>query len=509
MISYLVNRFPVVKQLKGRLAETPLAYRLAKGAFWSLAGGIGLRALTFAVAIIVARTIGKEGYGELGIVQSTLGMFGTLAGFGLGTAATKYIAEYRLKDPAKANRIASFSMLFAFFCSGVMSVACVLMSPWLASTTLNRSEIAPLLSAGALLLFISTLGGVQSAALAGFEAFKTIAKINIWQGVIGLLITYPLVYFYKVEGAIASLTISAAVGLILSAIATRREYRKFSFPHKLDRSLLQEWPVIYKYALPATLAGLLVAPVAWVTNAILVNQPGGYGEMGLFTAANQWRMAVIYLLSMLMSVMLPVLSETHGRSDKTDFKRVVSLNLRVAWLIALPITVIIISLGVPAAALFGKQYLDAAPIITILMASVFLQIINVTIASAIAGSGRIWTGMFMNLGWAVVMIISSLIFIPRLGGQGLAIAYSLSYTVLTICVMAYTECKLAQSSVSGQWQLMAYSIIVLLASMFISVRVANKHIYQAALIFLSLVPLFNNVRSAFSQGIMVNIASDK
>ncbi|MBI5204618.1 MAG: oligosaccharide flippase family protein [Nitrospirae bacterium] len=509
MISYLVNRFSIVKQLKGRLAETPLAYRLAKGAFWSLAGGIGLRALTFAVSIIVARTIGKEGYGELGIVQSTLGMFGTLAGFGLGTAATKYIAEYRLKDPAKADRIASFSMLFAFFCSGVMSVACALMSPWLASTTLNRSEIAPLLLAGALLLFISTMGGVFSAILAGFEAFKPIAKINIWYGITALLITYPLVYFYKVEGAIASLTISAAVSLILSAIATRKEYRKYNISSKFDKAAFQEWPVIWKYALPATIIGLLGAPVAWVTNAILVNQPGGYGEMGLFTAANQWRMAVIYLLPMLMSAMLPVMSETHGRSDKTDFKRIVSLNFRIAWLVALPITVIIISLGVPAAALFGKQYLDAAPIITILMISVFLHIINLSVASAIAGSGRIWIGTLMNLGWAVVMIISSLIFIPRLGGQGLAISYALSYTVHGICTMAYAERKIAKSSVSSQWQLMAYSIIVLLASMFISVRVANKHIYQVALIFLSLVPLFKNVRSAFSQRVMVNIGSER
>src|SRR4030095_9246929 len=78
---------------------------LIRGAFWALCGSLTSRVLALGAAIIAARILGKEVYGELGIVQSTLSMFGTLAGFGLGTTAMKYVAEHRSKDPAKAGRI--------------------------------------------------------------------------------------------------------------------------------------------------------------------------------------------------------------------------------------------------------------------------------------------------------------------------------------------------------------------------------------------------------------------
>lgn len=493
MIADRIRSISLVKFVKSRLMDSPLAYRLVHGAFWALAGVLGQRVLTFLVSILVARILGAVGFGELGIIQSTLGMFGVLAGFGLGTAATKYIAEYRLKDPGKADRIASFSILFALFCSGVISVACVLLSTWLAAQTLNRPEIAPMLSSGAILLFISTMGGVLSAILAGFEAFKTIAKINIWQGVAALVVTYPLVYLYNVEGAIASFTISAAVGLILSAVAARVEYRKHYFPCSHDRSIFHEWPIIWKYALPATLAGLMVTPVIWLTNMILVNQSGGYAEMGLFNAANQWRTAIISILSMLMSVMLSVLSETHGRDDKTDFKKIVSFNLRMSLQISLPLSILIITFSVPLAASFGREFLEAAPIIALLIAAVFLHVVTGSVGSALSGAGRAWTGTFMNLGWAAIMVICSLLFVPHLGGRGLAIAYLISYFIHGIWVMFYVEMKLARSTISGQWKLVAFSILIISASVYASLIETDRYYVQGILVLLSCLPILGKL----------------
>jgi len=42
--------------------------------------------------IVVARILGKEEFGQLAIVQSTVGMLGVIAGLGLGLTATKHVA---------------------------------------------------------------------------------------------------------------------------------------------------------------------------------------------------------------------------------------------------------------------------------------------------------------------------------------------------------------------------------------------------------------------------------
>src|SRR5437879_2227347 len=77
-----------------RVEASPLAYRLARGTFWSLAGSLISRGLGLLSAILVGRILGKEEFGELGIIQSTIGMFGTLAGFGMGLTANKHVAEF-------------------------------------------------------------------------------------------------------------------------------------------------------------------------------------------------------------------------------------------------------------------------------------------------------------------------------------------------------------------------------------------------------------------------------
>lgn len=488
-------RIPFIETIRLRLAESPIVYRLARGAFWSLIGGVASRALTMVSSIIVARFLGKEGYGEVGMVQSTIGLFGVFAGFGMGLTSAKYFAEFRSKDPEKTGRIFGLTIVVSLLSSGFMMLVCLAMAPWLAEKTLNHPGLAPLLASGSLLLFISTLGGVQSAALSGFEAFREIAKINIWQGIAAPIIAIPCVWVYGVQGAIASLTINAGLGLILCTIALGHEFKKYNIPHRYESSVWHEWPVLWKFAFPAVVSGLAVMPATWITNVILVKQPGGYGELGLFNAANQWRMVIMFLPGLLTSAMLPILSESYGREDLSDFKKTVSLNFRTTWVVALPLTVVVVTMGKPLAALFGNQFHDAAPIISILMISCFLTLIVSTVGVTLISSGRMWTGMFMNLGWAIVLIIFSLILIPQFGGRGLAIALVIAYFIHTFWVMAYVEVKLAPSSIFNQWRLMLFSLILFSLSMLIGMKETNHYFFSFLLIIVSLIPLIQMFRS--------------
>jgi O-antigen/teichoic acid export membrane protein len=499
LISLILNNSPWLSRFKEKLAESPIVYRLVKGAFWSLIGGVGSKALTLVSSIVVARLLGKEGYGEIGMVQSTIGLFGVFAGFGLGSTATKYIAEYRLKDPEKAGRILNLTLVISLITAGIMAIMCLVMSPWLAEKTLNRSDLSSLLDAGALLLFISTLGGVQSASLAGFESFKAIARINIWQGAAAPFVAIPSVWFFGVQGAIAAFTINAALGLVLCSMALRSECNIFRVPQKFDSSIWQEQSILWKFAMPSMFSALMVVPTIWITNTILVNQPGGYGELGLFNAANQWRMLIIFLPGLLTSAMLPVLSETHGREDKSDFIHTVSLNLKFIWVIALPLTVFAVTLNKPLAMLFGKQFLGAEKMITFLMIACFLGIVNGAVGNALTGSGRMWTGTFMNLGWSIVLIISSILLIPHIGGLGLAIAYLIAYLFHTLWVMLYVEIKLAPSTIFGQWKLILFSLILILSSVHLGSMETNQYLFQILLILISILPFIKMLRVGILQ----------
>ena len=476
-------------RLKERLAQSPIAYRLASGAFWTLLGGIVSRLFSVVCSIVIARIVGKESFGEFGMVQSTMGMFGVLAGFGLGSTATKYIAEYRRSSPGKAGNIANLTLLASLGSGGLLSALCVLLSSWLATETLHRPDIAGLLQAGALLLLYSTLNNVLLGVLAGFEAFKSSARINIVQGVAAPLIALPLVLHFGVAGAIASMTVNAAVGVLLGSFALRRLYRDNAITAGYDRSLWSEWPALWNFALPALFSGLLMAPVTWLTNLFLVRQVGGYGELGLFNAANQWRAIIVFLPGLLASVMLPVLSDTHGQNNGAEFTRTVALNLRATWLVCLPLTVLVLVLNKPLAALFGKEFTGSAPVLALVMVSCFLMVVNGTVGTALAGSGRMWIGALFNLGWAAALVAGAYLMVPSMGAKGLAAAYLVAYLLHTIWQMLYVEIKLAPCAIFSQWTLVLFSFVVLAAATRSVFMADGDWLRSVVLLTLSLFPI--------------------
>jgi O-antigen/teichoic acid export membrane protein len=245
------------------------------------------------------------------------------------------------------------------------------------------------------------------------------------------------------------------------------------------------------------LSGLMVAPVTWLTNLILVNRVGGYGELGLFNAANQWRAIILFLPGLLASVMLPILSDAHGQDNTTDFTKAVALNLRATWIICLPLTILVIVLNKPLAALFGRAFSGSAPVISLLMISCFLMVVNGTVGTALIGSGRMWTGTAFNIGWAATLVAVSYLLVPSMGAQGLAAAYLAAYLLHTVWQMLYVEIKLAPSSISSQWKLILFSVMLLAAGLCSAFIAEGTFLISLLLLTLSLTPAIWFVLNSF------------
>jgi O-antigen/teichoic acid export membrane protein len=441
---------------------SPVYTRLFYGAGWSFVGMAATRMFSMITTVFIARFLGRDQYGVYGMVDSTVGMFGLFAGFALGSTLTKYLAEFRSKDPARAGRILSLISSLSFLTATAVAVAVAIYSPWLARETLNRPEIAPLLRIGSLLLFFSTLYGIQSGILSGFEAFRKIARISLVQAIVSPTLAIPLVYYYGLQGAIISSAVVAAIGLIVASMAVQTECKKYGIQwNYFNLSSFMEIRIIWTYALPTVLSGLLVIPVIWLTNTMLISQPNGYAELGIFNAANQWRNFIIFIPQVLGSVMLPIFAEAHGQKDTNEFRKAVSINFELIWVLALPVTVLIIAFRGPLVSLFGTQYSAALPLIDVLMITAFLNIINSVVGTAMAGSGRLWVGTLFNLLWALILIVMTYLLAPKYGSMGLALAYFTAYLMHSIWQMIYVEKKLAPSLLSARVNLIVLTFFTL------------------------------------------------
>jgi len=433
-----------------------------RGVFWSIAGTVISRGIMFVAAILVARILGVTGYGELGMIQSTVGMIGVLAGFGLGLTATKHVAEFRQSDPERAGRVIGLSGGFALLAGGLMALGLFILAPWLAENTINAPHLVDVLRIGSLMLFISAVNGAQIGVLSGFEAFKTIARVNI----IASLVSFPIIvggaYLGDLVGMVWALTINLAINSLLTQLAVRRVARQHGVHLKFE-GCYHEMPILWKFSLPAVLAGVMVGPVKWICNALLVNQPDGYKEMGILTAALVFQNLLTQLNGMLSAPLLTMMVNVDVVSNNSE--KVGTINILSSWVLGVIFACPLLCFPEIAIMLFGSDYdsytFKVAFSLVILCA--VIMSFKEGLARVLAARNLLWWGFFSNTIWAVILIVSTF-FLVNFGAIGLAAALVIAYmlNVLFLFPIYYSRNLIPKGTLLSVESIIIWGVVVAL-----------------------------------------------
>jgi O-antigen/teichoic acid export membrane protein len=410
-----------------RIEASPLGYRLAKGAFWSLVGTVLSRSLSVASSIFVARLLGKVGMGELGIIQSTVGVFSAFAGLGMGLTATKFVAEYRTKDPWRAGAMLKLSSVLTWVSGGAMMLTMLILAPWFAEHTLAKPQLTGLIRIGSVLLLIGSVNGAQTGALAGFEAFKTIARVNLLCG----LLSFPLIvggaWLFGLVGAVWGLVGSVAVNCVFSHLALRREAGAAGVPLSA-RLQPDQWGVLWRFSLPSVLCNAIFGPVNWACGALLVNHRNGYAEMGVFNVTLTWFNAVSFLPGVLAQVLLPLLSSQAAGADHSSQNKIVALAVKANAIAVGPIAALIACASLPIMSFYGLGFREGWATLVVTVFTAAILAVQTPLIYAITASGRMWALFFMYVSYSALYLALTFALVGW-GSLGLATARFVAYIV--------------------------------------------------------------------------------
>ncbi len=429
------------------MPASSLRFRFARGLAWSFAGAAICQGLSLVASIIAARMLGRVAFGELGIVLSTVGMFGVLAGFGLGTTTTKHVAEFRDTDRERAGKIIGMSSVVSFGTAAAIAGLLFFTSSHLASYTLNAPHLVKELQIACGLLFFNAIAGAQTGTLAGLEAFRTIAQVNLLRGFVSFPLIVGGVYFWGLLGAVLGHAATACLGALFNHIALRIKVQEAAIPVRY-RGVGSELPVLWRFSLPAVLIGVVVSPVTWVANTMLVNRPNGYAEMGLFNAANQWRMALMFIPGILGQILVPMMSHTLSSADSKSVKKTLLAAIGINGIAVILPGAVIAVFSPLVMEQYGEGFRDAWPILIACLATVCLAAPASTAGNLITASGRMWLGFFMNLGWAITFL-SAVWFLVEFGALGVATAYVIAYGIHGAWVFVYVQRFLTLNQLSA------------------------------------------------------------
>ncbi len=420
-----------------KLMSSDVGHRMAVGAFWSFTGTALAKFLVLVAGIFCARILGKQGYGEFGMVRSTISLFVTIGFAGLGLTATKYISEYRKTAKERIGSIVYLTNGFALFMGILITAIILLISPYLACDILDAPHLIDDLRVGALLLFVTVINGAQVGVLSGFENFKAIALNTLCGSIAECSFMLLGAWFYGVFGAILGYGVGFAVLYTFNRISINRlldiegisvSRRNFN---KTDLSLL------YKFSLPAALSSMMVVPTYWIVRSMLVRH-NGFEELAVYEAADHWKIIILFIPSAISQVVLPILSSSLGEG-KNKFWKILKLNILLNAGVATVLALLVGCCSALIMGLYGNGYEDTCTLIILAISTIFNSIATV-VGLSISSRAKMWTGATFNFLWAMMVIVGSYCFISlNLGATGVALAILLAYMVHTMLQLLYVR----------------------------------------------------------------------
>ena len=177
--------------------------------------------------IILARVVGQQQFGEFGMVQTTLGVAGMMAGFGLGSSADTLCCAIQ-QDRSVTSR-SSHNSGFLFHMVPDSCSWSDRLSPaagFIAREVLHARHLQTALIWGTLLMMAMVMRGVQSGVLAGLERFDVMAEsATLLEGIASLLGLVGLAWLFGIEGGLLGLAFGTFVAWLAGQYALRRTLR--------------------------------------------------------------------------------------------------------------------------------------------------------------------------------------------------------------------------------------------------------------------------------------------
>ena len=421
-----------------RVEASPVGYRLAKGAFWSLVGMVVVRAGGMVGIILTGRILGQSRLGELGMIRSTMLVFGLLAGAGLGIAGTKNVAEFRRTDPERAGRLIRLLLNTSLLLGGLATLVCFLLAPILASAMAGAGQLTGPMRIGSCLLVLYTLTGVQLGLLAGFEAFRTIARLSLIQGLLNLVLVPAGAWGFGTGGAIGGCVIATAAGLVVNQLALRREcYRAGAVASREKKPI--EWQALWVCALPAVLAGFIVQTFDWLVKLMLARTPDGFAEVGLLVAATSWGTLIQILPLQILNPARPVLANLYAEGDIRSFRRVILTYSALALMLGIAAAVPMMLLASHLMGAYGASFSAGAGILVMILAINSVSSVTAVFGVALEASGRMWSKAFLLTAYGFCLLAIAPMFLNR-GALGLTYAYAISQAVYVFLGIIAVSC---------------------------------------------------------------------
>ncbi|MDN3643377.1 oligosaccharide flippase family protein [Lutimonas halocynthiae] len=280
---------------------------------------------------------------------------------------------------------------------------------------------------------VTVLTTTARAPLKAFKEIKSFAITEILVISINLMIFIPLIYFFKIPGAVVYVTLSYVTAFFVTYFLMRKNVMiKYNISFGDIKKAVFDKPIfkqLMSYMGVGVLGGTFFIFTEITTRSIVVNELG-INQLGIYSPITAWAgLFVGFILPSVYTYLYPRLSES-----KTDEEiiRVINAVIRLITFVALPFIIVGISIRDWIIPLFySMEFIEATNYLPFHFGSLMFFIWSSILSQLFYATGRLKSYLIFGLTINTISLLLVYYLVPIIGLFG----YMAKFTIIPLLTL--------------------------------------------------------------------------
>jgi len=377
----------------------------------------------FAVSFSLAHILGAEGVGIYFLAFSVATIVATIGRLGFDNTVVRFIASSasvgNWKDVAFVH---DYAIRVALIATSLLAAILFFSAEWLATIVFEKPLMVYPLMLVAVAVVPLAIAMIQAESLRGLKCIPASQWIKmVIVSVVTLILLYPFVQAWGVNGAIVSFMVASIVSMIGACFLWKRSYQQKTLSVDTENRKTLSSQVLFQSSWPLFTVMLTIL-VTQQAATIFLGVWGTVEDVGIFNIANRLASLLLFPLMAMISILTPKFSEMHKAGDIDGLRKSSQKSSKFLLLFAVPIALVVGLNAEWLLSIFGEGFKEGAFILQILLIGVVVNAATGAVAELLMMTGNEPLVRKIMLLSAGIQLLLCVMLIPKYGMTGAACA---------------------------------------------------------------------------------------
>lgn len=433
--------------------------KILKGSIYVFIGTIFAQIFAYLTRLLMVNNMTPTEYGLFSAVFTVVFLVLFFRDLGLNTSLTKYIAQFKTKKEFELIKTAITS---TFFFQLLISILFVIVFWFIAEPlsilyfkderALNMIRIFSLyIPTGVILKFIP-------AYFRGFQVFSIFSTFEAVKNIIIFIST--LIFFQSNYNILSPILAYILTPIILGIIYFKPSINTFNYFKIKGKKYKKTFKEILFFGMPLIGVRFFSKFISYF-DTLMLTAFVTLKDVGIYNIVLPTSLLLMIIPTSLSSVIMPIIVEKYTKKKVEEIKENLKIIYKYLISIILPATIILTIFSKEFIQIFfGSDYVGGNYSFKILLIGILFNSITVINLQYFVGVHKPNLNLKLTIYGVMINIILNLIFIPKLGIFGAAIATASSYIIMCITSLIYIKKLSGMEIPIKEWTIIGLSSMI-------------------------------------------------